>query len=715
MILASERHGRDLSSTIRRTFDERRKRDDPLMTIPEALQNALDDNDLDTLELEWLGTISEPLESLGGLLKVIDTLDRRDLESRANTLLELLDEQLREQNAWGLRLELIQKLGTRFVKAGHIFDTTIESVRKCYEDRGDELESLLQTVGLDGNKDDTTKLWDKVDRLRNLLIYEIGTVVAMKDKGVGQVVDVNLQLQTLKVDFEKIKGMSVGFRAAGKMLEILPEDHVLYRKLNAPGELQELEPAQLLRTVLESYDRPLSGAEVKGVVDGLVPTKSWTSWWNNARKHPQVIASGGSRQTYTWAGSVEDAEDSAWAEFEGADDARKLELLRRTSSQQKELQGRMVEHLSALGEHLLESEPARAFKIHAALERVDSNIDWNLDETLGNLTDLSRLLDALDTRVLRERAYRQLAELRDDWPEILERRFLGETDLKLHDLLAGIFTDRKPELAPKVFQRAYAQPSKTPGAFCYVAGRTSGDDLPEGLVLRLIKQILQFLSDDNFAPYKKQLEEMCESGGTIPRLISELTENEAAEALAAIERSSGLESYRKPPLVNAIMLKFPNVGKEEEQPLYATAEALAEKREEMRALVEEEIPANRQAIEEARAHGDLRENFEYKSARQRHEYLAARAGNLNQQLERARVLDPAKIDASQVRVGTRLQLEGDQGERTLTILGPWESDPEAGIISYESDLAERLLGLSPGDDAEVEGLSYRIAGIEPFA
>ena len=533
----------------------------------------------------------------------------------------------------------------------------------------------------------------------------------------ARVKDVNLQLQSLKVDFEKIKGMSVGFRAAGKMLEILPEDHVLYRKLSAPQELEELEPAELLRTVLESYDRPLSGAEVKGVVDGLVPTKSWSSWWNNARKHPQVIASGGSRQTYSWAGSVEDAEDSAWTEFESADDPRKLELLRRLSPQQKELQARMVEHLSALGEHLLDSEPARAFKIHAALERVESNLDWNMEETLRSLSDsnIGGLLDSLETRVLRERAYRELASVREDWPDLFERRFLAESDLKLHDLLASLLTESDPERSRKTFQRALAQPTKTPGAFCYVAGATGAESVPEGLALRLLKQILQFLGDDNFSPYKKQLEEMCESGGTVPRLIAQLNDTEAAEALAAIERSPGLEAYRKPPLVNAIKLKFPNVGKEEEQPLYATAESLAEKQEEMRALVEEEIPANRLAIEEARAHGDLRENFEYKSARQRHEYLAARAGNLNQQLERARVLDPAKIDASQVRVGTRLQLEAGEGNRTLTILGPWESDPESGIISYESELAERLLGLSPGDDAEVEGVNYRIAAIEPFA
>src|SRR5687767_15311827 len=103
-----------------------------------------------------------------------------------------------------------------------------------------------------------------------------------------------------------------------------------------------------------------------------------------------------------------------------------------------------------------------------------------------------------------------------------------------------------------------------------------------------------------------------------------------------------------------------------------------------------EIPANRKAIEEARAMGDLRENFEYKSARQRHEYLNARAASLNAELQRVRPLDTAGMETSEVRIGTRVRLTGPGGERTLTILGPWESKPEEDVISYESDLAKEL-------------------------
>ncbi|HXO20424.1 MAG TPA: GreA/GreB family elongation factor, partial [Thermoanaerobaculia bacterium] len=129
---------------------------------------------------------------------------------------------------------------------------------------------------------------------------------------------------------------------------------------------------------------------------------------------------------------------------------------------------------------------------------------------------------------------------------------------------------------------------------------------------------------------------------------------------------------------------------------------------------------NRKAIEEARAMGDLRENFEYKSARQRHEYLNARASALNAELSRVRPIEIAGSDLSEVRIGTRVHLrpgtgpEAGSAERRITILGPWESKPEEDVISYESDLAKQLLGQGVGAELTLANKPWRISSIEPY-
>jgi transcription elongation GreA/GreB family factor len=119
----------------------------------------------------------------------------------------------------------------------------------------------------------------------------------------------------------------------------------------------------------------------------------------------------------------------------------------------------------------------------------------------------------------------------------------------------------------------------------------------------------------------------------------------------------------------------------------------------------------------AKEHGDLRENFEYHAARQKHEYLSARIATLADELSRTRPLDAARIDASQVRVGTRVRLRGESGaERDVTILGPWDSKPEESVYSYQSEFAQRILGSKPGERvsiSEAEG-AVEIVSISPW-
>ena len=67
-----------------------------------------------------------------------------------------------------------------------------------------------------------------------------------------------------------------------------------------------------------------------------------------------------------------------------------------------------------------------------------------------------------------------------------------------------------------------------------------------------------------------------------------------------------------------------------------------------------------------------------------------------------------------MRVGTRVRLSGPRGvERRLVVLGPWECDPEAGVLSYESELGRSLLGRKPGDSVEIGGESLRVESVEP--
>jgi transcription elongation GreA/GreB family factor len=686
------------------------------MRVPTDLHQHLASQDYDALEEAWLGLVAERPFEIDLFVSTADALERAQQADRARTLLEVLDDALVGAEQWGVRLLLLQRSGRRYVRTGRMHETVIETVQQTYAHRAGELQAAMAIVGLDKGRDETPKLWDKVERLRNLLTYEVGTVVAMAGKGVGRVVEVNVQLQTLKVDFQQHSGIAVGFRAAGKTLEVLAEDHILRRKLEGAGQLAALKPPELLREILVSYGRPLAASEVRDAVAGLVPAERWSSWWTAARKHPQILSEGtGARQTYRLF-EQGDAAELLWQQFEHADTETQLELLRRSGNQDAKLRTTMGDALAKSAAELRAADPARTFEIWVALERLGLTPSWDVGAMVVELADPDAFLERLSSRQLRERAY-ELLRLRDDWVELFARRATAENDPRTIDRLADALREDASEAYERLLDRILAQPNRSGEAFAWLVERSVTDsDLQRSRGARIFKQLLYGLADAALAPVKPRLSLQVESGGAAPRLLDVLSEEEARDIWAVLEKARGLEEYQGRLLRNAMRLRFPSLDEDNrDQPLYTTSRALAAKRDELRKLLEEEIPANRRAIEEARAMGDLRENFEYKAARQRHEYLSARASNLSGELSQAQVLDPSTIDPSEMRIGTKTLLRRGDEKRELAILGPWESDPDRGIISYQSELAQTLLGRRPGDEVQIGEETWQVAKIERWS
>ena len=127
-----------------------------------------------------------------------------------------------------------------------------------------------------------------------------------------------------------------------------------------------------------------------------------------------------------------------------------------------------------------------------------------------------------------------------------------------------------------------------------------------------------------------------------------------------------------------------------------------------------EIPKTLKGINAAAAEGDLRENFEYHMLRDRQELQSARAAKLQEDLAIVRILEPGAADTSTVNIGTIVYFDGEGGEppAPVTILGAWDSDVDRRIFANGSDLAQRLLGRTPGEEVELVDGSARIARIE---
>src|SRR3989441_3049861 len=195
----------------------------------------------------------------------------------------------------------------------------------------------------------------------------------------------------------------------------------------------------------------------------------------------------------------------------------------------------------------------------------------------------------------------------------------------------------------------------------------------------------------------------------------------------ALQLSPSFDDMDKRSLLARIVKSYPAIQSlisgdqsQKESNLVVSWESLERRKNEYHELVEKKIPANSKEIAVARSYGDLRENHEYKAAKEMQKLLMRRKAELESQLVRARGTDFATARTDVASIGSVVRatdLEANQAEQ-FTILGAWDSDPEKGVVSYMSPVAQALLNRKVGDEVEFEvhgaKRRHRIESIEAY-
>ncbi|MBI5631010.1 MAG: transcription elongation factor GreA [Elusimicrobia bacterium] len=141
-------------------------------------------------------------------------------------------------------------------------------------------------------------------------------------------------------------------------------------------------------------------------------------------------------------------------------------------------------------------------------------------------------------------------------------------------------------------------------------------------------------------------------------------------------------------------------------------------------LIKELEPLKRQKaqlsqdIADAREKGDLKENAEYHSAKERLGEIMSRIAKIQDKLQNARIIDELKLTSGVVSIGCRVTLKDEEGDEfSYTLVGEDESDPAEGRISVYAPLAQGLLGKKVGEKVQVElpagPRNFTILGAEP--
>jgi transcription elongation factor GreA len=135
-----------------------------------------------------------------------------------------------------------------------------------------------------------------------------------------------------------------------------------------------------------------------------------------------------------------------------------------------------------------------------------------------------------------------------------------------------------------------------------------------------------------------------------------------------------------------------------------TREGLERLKQELHDILTVQRPRNIKAIEEARSHGDLSENAEYHAAKERQSFMEAKINELEMAISRSEVIEIDKGQTERIVFGTTVELRNIVNNQNVMyqLVGPYESDPEAGKISVTSPLGKALIGKEEGDDVKIK-------------
>ncbi len=695
---------------------------------------------LDLNHIDIFGQISRKIAAIAPL-QAIDNLNSLYEAYQAQTV----DDKISKERVivvlkWILGLD---PNDMRFRKA------LIQAYRDLYSNHS-HLDDYIKSSALDQSARNVT---EAISDFEKHISYDLGNFVYHKNWGVGRIREI--ENGSMVIDFSKKRGHRLSVKMAIEALQSLPKEHIWVLKSAVRREKLRRriknDPAWALRTVIESFHNQ---ADIKKIKSELVPhvltEGEWSTWSKTARKmlkedasfgvHPELAnvfivrekpMSHGEKLSNSFSGENDFFKRLKIAqEYLASNDADTdyfLEMFRYFTSNLK-IQNINEQYIAS---YLYIKQLQKEYPFLTIETEVP-----DFAQIYAQLEKPSEIYARISNEDLQQGFLRALLEEVPPWPAEMAKLFPVAPSEIIIDLLLGndkfeqlkgividIVAHFREMRAAFVWLMQNAR-KKTWFADCQIpseqlavsmlrlfdllARDISGkkDVLENRRYLRVLHKVLI---------KEKYLQEFIESttcniafATRIYALLKEIDHMD--KDITKLEASWFQNTYQAmisifPQLEgNAGEGSTPDIISSAGQFILVTEAGLERQREELRHILEVDIPQNSKEIGAAIEMGDLSENAEYKAAKEKQESLNIHVGKLRSEIDKAKVFDPKDISLSEVGFGIKATLENlDKSEQEqFTILGPWESDPDTGIISYLSPFGNALLGARKGEEISFE-------------
>lgn len=552
--------------------------------------------------------------------------------------------------------------------------------------------------------------------------------------GTGEIMEVSTVREQLVIEFENVSGRKhVTFANAFKTLIPLFKDHFLARRFADPDLLEKQakeNPLEVVKALLRDLG-PKTAAEIKDELSELViPEEEWQKWWQNTRsklKKDTLISSPESlKDPFILRSEEVTHEDQFLKLLKTKNDPQDILLAcynfvrdhvakLKTDEIKKTIK-------TSLDEILKQKDLNDALRIQAlfCLETVtQQKEDQSIAEIIKKLPKVEDFIEDINILAYKKQALIAIRQHRQDWQAQFLNLFMHiqqgqlrdyllkelnqkETSAMLRDALKDLLNHpaKQPELFIWYFQKVIENEEKENLPF---AEKSHQADFMESFLL-LLNQI------ENIPSYKELTKKMygmfsAKRYALVRQILDGSSLEFAKEFLLLVSKCHTLSDHDLKILRSLAEVAHPSLKGEkpkrdfsEDDTIWTSEEGYLRIQERIKHLGTKEIVDNAREIEAARALGDLRENSEYKFALERRSRLQGEMKTLSEQLGKSRIITPEDVHPTEIGVGSIISIANSTGKTTTyTILGPWDADADKNILSFQSKLAQAMMGLKTGD------------------
>jgi len=554
-----------------------------------------------------------------------------------------------------------------------------------------------------------------------------------KSWGFGRIKTVDTVFARFTIDFPGKAGHTMDLTFAAETLKPVPKDHILARKstdLNAVRHLAA-HHLDLIKLVLNSFGGKATSDQIQSVLTPDVITEDYKKWWETAKremkKDGHFIVPSKKTEPVVFQTQETSVQERLLTEFRAAKGlkARILvvgEIIKNVSDL-KDKAATAHEVITALNTDIAahqRNQPAVA--LEAIFARDELRAATGVPPVADEVTDaqvwsqdgirFGPLLELIPA-AKHHRALESFKKTNPErWVDVL-RSALNFVSAKLAREIANLIVENgklaelKETLAKQINQHTASS------ELLLWFGRERNEDFVDILGPEVFRAMLTAMERDQFNEKRSNRlrDFILEDQALIVELTSTADIEVVKDLTRALQFSPVFDDMDKRSLLARLVKAHPAVQSlitgeqtKQESGLLVSWTSLERRRLEYQELVQKKIPANSKEIAIARSYGDLRENHEYKAAKETQKILMRQKEDLEAALLRARGQDFANASTELVGPGTIVHATDliTKQEEIFTILGAWDSDPDHGIISYLTPIAMAMLNHKVGDEVEYE-------------